>query len=286
MTRKAHAAVLFSGGSDSTLAAALMLDEFEKITLLTFDPGHILFVDNIRVHARALQKRFGEDRVTHEVIDIKRDYVMKVLRRDTLGDFKEYGFNMSSLVCLGCRLSMHAAAIVWCLANEVAYMADGAIRAQSTVPEQLESVIKRNRRIYSAKYGIRTYSPIYEESESDRRLEELGIADKRKLKKQFILFDTQATCVFGVPADVYGRLFYGRLVGRQREDDSQQYLDEKYPEVEDTVAYEIHRAGLDLDEMVDRLKKIRQADGDLGQGPQPAFDKAAEAGVTGDLRGA
>lgn len=285
MTRKAHAAVLFSGGTDSTLAAALMLDEFEKVTLLTFDPGHILFVDNMRVHARALQARFGQERVVHEVIDIEEDYIRRILRRDTAGDLREYGFNMSSLVCLGCRLSMHACAIVWCLTNEVPYLADGAIRAQSTIPEQLESVIKRNRRTYSQKYGIRTFSPIYEESESDRRLEALGIANKRKLKRQFILFDTQATCVFGVPADVYGRLFYGRLVGRQREDDSQQYLDEKYPEVEDTVARQVRAAGLDLQAAVSRLKEIRQRDGDLGSGEQPAFDRAAEAGVDGGLRG-
>jgi hypothetical protein len=284
MTRKAHAAVLFSGGSDSTLAAALMLDEFEKVTLLTFDPGHIFFVDNMRVHGKALQERFGSDRVDHQIVDIKEDYIKQILRKDTLGDLKEYGFNMSSLVCLGCRLSMHACAIVWCLRNEVPYLGDGAIRVQSTIPEQLESVIKRNRRIYSRKYGIRTYSPIYEEAESDRRLEELGIADKRKLKKQFILFDTQATCIFGVPADVYGRLFYGKLVGGQREGDSQQYLNEKYPEMEDTIAREMHKAGVDLDTSVERLKEIRRNDGDLGQGAEPTFDKAVEAGVDGGLR--
>ena len=57
--RKAHAAVLFSGGSDSTLAAAQILDECDRITLLTFDPGYLLFLENTRVHAKKLKEVFG-----------------------------------------------------------------------------------------------------------------------------------------------------------------------------------------------------------------------------------
>ena len=279
----AHAAVLFSGGSDSTLAAAQILDHCERVTLLTFDPGYLLFINNTRVHAKKLQQKFGSDRVDHQIIDI-RHFIKEILGSDVAGDVSEYGFNLSSLVCLGCRLSMHAYAIVWCIRNEVPYLVDGSIRAQSTIPEQMESVIRRNRRFYSEKYGIHHFSPIYEEDESDRRLEELGIADKRRLKKQFILFDTQATCVFGVPADVYGRLFYGRLVPGQREDDSEQYCAEKYPLMVETIDDALRADGLITEDGVERLKAIRRADGDLGpsQGEGgAAFDRAISAGIDG-----
>ncbi|MCO4768427.1 MAG: 7-cyano-7-deazaguanine synthase [Deltaproteobacteria bacterium] len=275
--RKAHAAVLFSGGTDSTLAAAQMLDECDKVTLLTFDPGYLLFLDNTKVHAEALQERFGADRVEHRIIDI-RHFIKDILGVDVGADLREYGFNMSSLVCLGCRLSMHAFAIYWCLQNEVPYLADGSIRAQSTIPEQMESVIRRNRRFYSQEYGIRHFSPIYEESESDQRLDELGITGKKKLKRQFILFDTQATCVFGVPADVYGRLFYGKLVGKTRELDSEQYCAEKYPVMQDVILKAIEEHGIDVPTAAERLREIRREDGDLGesQGPggEAAFDNA------------
>ncbi len=275
------AAVLFSGGTDSTLAAAQMLEEFDRVTLLTFDPGYLLFLNNTKVHAEKLQQHFGADRVTHLILDI-RHYIRDILGVDPVQDIKEYGFNLSSLVCLGCRLSMHAFAIYWCLQNEVPYLADGSIRAQSTIPEQMESVIRRNRRFYSQVYGIHHFSPIYEESESDRKLDELGISGKKKLKKQFILFDTQATCVFGVPADVYGRLFYGRLVGDTREQDSEQYCAEKYPVMQETI-----RATLGDDEQVreavDELKRIRREDGDLGpsQGGEAAFDRALDSSIGG-----
>jgi hypothetical protein len=281
-TKKKHAAVLFSGGSDSTLAAAQMLDEFDRITLLTFQPGFLLFINNTRVHARKLEQVFGSERVTHEIIDI-RDSVKAVLGSNPMADANEYGFNMTSLVCLGCRLSMHAVAIAWCLENQVPYLADGSIRAQSSIPEQMETVIRRNRRFYSEEYGIRHFSPIYEESESDRRLEELGIADKNKLKKQFILFDTQATCPFGVPADVYGRLFYGRLVGGQREDDSEQYCAEKYPRMRHNIGQVMGAKGFDAEELVEKLREIRRKDGDLGptQGDSVAFDRALGEDIAG-----
>jgi hypothetical protein len=281
--RKAHAAVLFSGGTDSTLAAAQMLDECDKVTLLTFDPGYLLFIERTRVHAAKLADRFGADRVEHQIIDI-RHFIKDILGTDLSGDLREYGFNMSSLVCLGCRLSMHAFAIYWCLQNEVPYLADGSIRAQSTIPEQMESVIRRNRRFYSQEYGIRHFSPIYEESESDQRLDELGISGKKKLKKQFILFDTQATCVFGVPADVYGRLFYGRLVGDTREKDSEQYCAEKYPVMQDVIRDTLDRRGVSVQAAAERLKEIRRQDGDLGeqQGPggEASFDRALEPEIS------
>jgi hypothetical protein len=281
--RKAHAAVLFSGGTDSTLAAAQILEDCDRVTLLTFDPGYLYFLKNTRVHAEKLAAKFGADRVEHKIIDI-REFVKQILGSDVKGDLGEYGFNMTSLVCLGCRLSMHAYAIVWCIQNQVPYLVDGSIRAQSTIPEQMESVIRRNRRFYSEKYGIHHFSPIYEESESDRRLEELGIADKRRLKRQFILFDTQATCAFGVPADVYGRLFYGKLVAGQREGDSEQYCAEKYPLMIATIDRALRSEGLIPEDGIERLKEIRRQDGDLGptQGEGPAsFDKALEAGIDG-----
>ena len=279
--RKDHAAVLFSGGTDSTLAAAQMLEEFQHVTLLTFNPGYLLFVGNTKVHARKLQDHFGRDRVTHLIIDI-RHFIKDILGSDPVEDVKEYGFNLSSLVCLGCRLSMHAYAITWCLENRVPYLADGSIRAQSTIPEQMETVIRRNRRFYSQVYGIHHFSPIYEESESDERLDELGISGRKQLKKQFILFDTQPTCMFGVPADVYSRLFYGKLVGDTREQDSEQYCAEKYPLMQDTIRRTV---GDDeaVQEAVDKLKQIRRDDGDLGpsQGGEAAFDKALESTIGG-----
>jgi len=249
----APAAILFSGGTDSTLAAVLMLEEGRDVTLLTFNPGFVLFLDNCRNNATRLQDRYGAERVRHEMLD-NAAATRRVLWGDRARDAREYGFNMSALVCLGCRLAMHARAIIYCLEHSIPYLVDGSIADQSTVPEQLPSVLARHREFYREEFGIHHRSPIYDESRSDRRLEEMGVPGQKDLKRQFILFDTQGTCPFGVTADVYGRMFY-RLMPQTRERESEQYCKEKYPLLRQVVYDHFSQRGLVVADLVERLRE-------------------------------
>ncbi|MCZ7586260.1 MAG: hypothetical protein M5R36_24690 [Deltaproteobacteria bacterium] len=176
------ASILFSGGTDSTLAAYLVSKIARRVHLLTFDNGFIFFVDNSRRHADKLRTVLGDDRVVHKIIPIQ-DPIRKVLLGDVKHDLGKYGFNLTALVCLGCRMSMHTAALIHNLENRIPIVADGSIAKQAAIPEQLESFIRRNRRELWERYGVRHYSPIYREDHSDVRLDELGISGKRKLKK-------------------------------------------------------------------------------------------------------
>ncbi len=207
--------ILFSGGTDSALAAVEMLASCRKISLLTFDPGYVFFIENSRVHAEALKRKYGEDRVEHRIQPIG-DLIREILFPQVKKDLGRYGFDMTALVCMGCRLAMHTAAIIYNLENEIPVLADGSIEKQSAIPEQRQAVIEANRKRYLEQYGILHFSPIYSETRSDIRLFEAGVAPKKNLKRQFIFFDTQATCVFGVPADVYARTACGgvRLLAR------------------------------------------------------------------------
>ncbi len=253
MTDKpAPAAILFSGGTDSTLAAVLMLEEGRDVTLLTFNPGFVLFMENARNNAQRLEDHYGLDRVRHEYLP-NVEPTRRILWSDTGRDLREYGFNMSALVCLGCRMAMHARAIIHCLASGVPYLVDGSIADQSTVPEQLPSVLQRHRKYYLEEFGIHHRSPIYDESRSDNRLAQMGIEGQKNLKKQFILFDTQGTCPFGVTADVYGRMFY-RLMPRTRERESEQYCKEKYPLLRQVVHDHFSEQGLVVADLAQQLR--------------------------------
>jgi predicted subunit of tRNA(5-methylaminomethyl-2-thiouridylate) methyltransferase len=247
------ASVLFSGGTDSTLAAYLIGRRVRQLTLLTFEPKHVLFIENSRRHVQKLAEALPDVEILHEIIPVQKN-IRKILMSDLAGDWEKYGFNLTALVCLGCRMAMHAAAVIYNLENEIPVIVDGSIRYQSTVPEQLPSFIRRNREKLWTRYGIRHYSPIYEVPDSDRRLDALGISSKGGLKKQFILFDTQPTCLFGVPADVYARLFYGALSGPAREVDSYEYSTEKYPLVSKVIADHFDGKNPGLDELADRLR--------------------------------
>ncbi len=258
-TEPAPAAVLFSGGSDSTLAAALMLDEGRDVTLLTFDPGFVLFIDNSRKNAQRLQEIYPDRRIEHEIIDNKAA-THRLLWSRMGQDLRDFGFNNNVLICLGCRMAMHARAVSHMLEHGIPYLVDGSIADQSTVPEQLPSVLERHREFYRREFGIHHRSPIYEESRSDNRLAEKGMEGQRNLKRQFILFDTQATCPFGVTADVYGRLIYA-LMPRTRERESERYCHDKYPLLVRYVRGYIAERGLDLDERIQNLRDKVERDG-------------------------
>lgn len=249
------ASVLFSGGTDSTLAAYLVGCEVEEVTLLTFDPGFIFFLENAKRHVPLLEKKLGPGRVKH-VIQPIRPLIDKILLGDKKGDWDKYGFNLTALVCLGCRLAMHAAAIIYNLENGIPVIADGSIEKQSTIPEQLESFVLRNRHELWGRFGIRHFSPIYREPDSDRRLDDLGLSLKPQLKQQFVLFDSQPTCPFGVPADVYARLFYGAVSGPAREVDTFDYSEAKRPLVIEAVRAHFAARQANLDTHVAALEAL------------------------------
>ena len=191
--QESHCTIMFSGGTDSTLAAARMLERFRQVTLLTCDPGYLFFMQNTSVHARALEQHYGRDRVRHVVLPMK-DASKQILFGEVSYDLRRYGFAMASMVCLGCRLSMHAAAIAYCVEQGIPFVADGSVRIQDAIPEQMASTLARNRRFYFERYGLWHTQPIYDEAASDKALEALGIARQTHLKKQFILFRWFVCC--------------------------------------------------------------------------------------------
>lgn len=260
--KPAPAAIMFSGGTDSTLAAALMLEEGRDVHLLTFNPGFVMFLENSKYNAERLIEVYGADRVRHEIV-MNRTPTKEVLWETIGHDAIKYGFNMNALLCLGCRMAMHAGAAAYCLQHGIPYLVDGSIQDQNTIPEQFHSTLTRHRDFYRDTFGIYHRSPIYDESRSDNRLAAMGFEDQRGLKKQFILFDTQGTCPFGVTADVYSRMFY-KLMKRTREEDAKVYGEEKYPLVTASVKRQVRDLGLDFAERVAHLHELKRKDDERG----------------------
>lgn len=253
------ATILFSGGSDSTLAAVRMLEQHQRVHLLTFCQKLVFFIEQSRVHAGLLKEKFGEDRVTHHILDIN-DLFRKIMLGDLRHDLATYGPHLTVHVCHGCRIAMHAYAVSFNLLNGVKYLADGNIKLQDGEPFQLRSMMEFNARHY-AEYGIVYSSPIYDEERSDLVLDKLGLSSKGKLKRQFILFDTQPTCMVGVPADVYARIFYRGLLKERHRMDSERYRMEKEPIFREFITEECARKGYQLPALIERLKRIDSGDG-------------------------
>lgn len=164
--------VMFSGGLDSTLTAALLSERFKRIHLVTYRMGMGLrFMNNSKYHVRELKQIIGEDCFTHSTIDNKA--IFRQLRKGFARDYVEYCSNKAPFIyCLKCKLAMHARSIIYGLENGLKYWADGAIEAQNDRPEMMPGVLKLLEGLY-AQYGIEFSSPIYHYGSRDDERREL-----------------------------------------------------------------------------------------------------------------
>jgi len=152
-----RAVVLYSGGSDSTLAAALAMEEFDKLHLLTFSRFGIFGIERAEVNVRKLEARFGAERIEHHLIDIDRLFE-KVSYDRYLGTLRRHGFLVLS-TCGLCKLAMHLRALLFCLDHGVEVLLDGANRAMDIYPAQMKPVIERMQGMYGH-FGIDYRTPV------------------------------------------------------------------------------------------------------------------------------
>jgi predicted subunit of tRNA(5-methylaminomethyl-2-thiouridylate) methyltransferase len=174
---KNEAAVMFSGGIDSLLAAVLLLKEYDKVHLVTFDKGYLEFgVKNNIPNVDRLKKAFGEDRITHQVIDIK-DLHKRISVSSFFKDRKDY--NTEIRWCVGCRLSMNIGALIFSLENGLVGYADGSNREQIPAEANLTGTaenfpsIVNGAKLFAQGYGAHFLTPTYEFGSRENRREKL-----------------------------------------------------------------------------------------------------------------
>lgn len=75
-------------------------------------------------------------------------------------------YNGKNLVCVACKVAMHARAIIYCMENFVPHLVAGYARRQEYYPEQT-TVFMTKIAEFSSGFGIRTHFPLYEELEDE-----------------------------------------------------------------------------------------------------------------------
>lgn len=152
--------VLFSGGTDSTLAAALSAEKHGRIRLVTYDRfGLFDTEENTRRAARVLQSRYGPERVTHEVL--RYDALFKHISYENyLMNLLKHRFFLLS-TCGLCKLAMHVRTIVYCLDTGARHACDGANKGMELFPAQMDCVLAEIRGLY-ARFGIDYANPVFD----------------------------------------------------------------------------------------------------------------------------
>lgn len=156
---KNEVAVLYSGGTDSTCAAAILAEKFEAIHLLTFKRLGFFEIENSSRNIGLLRKKFPAVQILHRIIDAE-PLAQYVNREGFLRNIFKFGFFTLSN-CLVCGIINHFATLLYCLDNKIAFAADGSTREWSFFPTHMEKVILELKEMYS-KFNIDYQTPVYD----------------------------------------------------------------------------------------------------------------------------
>ncbi len=212
---------MLSGGRDSFLAAAFLLEQGYKLEMVTFDNGHIDGIDRVSAVAASLKECYPEKEITYlkpEKIGMTfhnfmmKDWYRKSNERERL--FPELQSYQAH--CLSCRTAMYVHAIAYCVAHDIPFLSEGARISQGffvELPEmrdRFEQLCKQN--------AISLLWPVWElESDMDRKrfLDERGLQTKT--------FEPQ--CYLGCP-------LRSPLTNEERRDLSRYYDTELLPHLQ------------------------------------------------------
>lgn len=150
-------AVLFSGGLDSSFTVCSLIEKNYDVDLLHYDQGALISNKLYEIRAEELRKAYPNKDIrlhNYNISGLFRRIALVSIEQDIL-KYKH------SLVCLGCKLSMHLQTIIFCHENNISVVADGSSSRQNSYAEQSTTAIKAIHDIY-AKYNIQYLNPIYD----------------------------------------------------------------------------------------------------------------------------
>ena len=143
-------AILFSGGTDSTCAAAVEAEKFSNLHLITYEDQSNR--SNIPTgNVDKLRKKFPETNFIHTTINTEN-----IVKQLSTQNYFKYLLRYRILVlsnCLFSSLSWHLRTLQYCLDNNITYVADGLTREMLYLPGHMDLFIDEVRKMYS-KFGI------------------------------------------------------------------------------------------------------------------------------------
>lgn len=176
-----RAVILFSGGSDSTLAASLFAERFDQVTLLTFDRMSFIGArDHTRVNFENLKKIYGGKKFTHEILPVEK-YHRRICYENYFKLALKYKLAVVALTFS--KLAMHWRAAEYCLQNKISNVGDGMVPYMHMYTDQNEEIaLKRLREFYNS-VGISYENPVYQRwQNAEQQLYDRGIINQPKIR--------------------------------------------------------------------------------------------------------
>ena len=183
-------AILYSGGTDSLAIYALAfagrhpyVPRPRRIHLLHMLNGMGRFPsfpeDRLRVAQKILSAQVPEPDRSPKTAYMELD-VGRLFQGLWLDRYEELmpRYGGKNLVCVACKLAMHARAVLYCVENLVPLLLVGYTKKQGYYPEQTQVFMEKTAG-FSEKLGIKTLFPVYDdfdlESVTRHLLEDFGL---------------------------------------------------------------------------------------------------------------
>lgn len=212
---------LYSGGADSTFAAARLAEVFPKVIMNTFQRFGFLALQFPAVHVDKLNKRFPETEFKHQTIQCGKFYK----------EVEEFEFSMNkkkhkSLVfasCGHCKTALHWRNLIFCIQNGIKYAADGAVVGAEQFAEQNPRILMPELAAMYGHFGVTLIHPTWQEGLStEDALYELGIIDNPKLK--MTTEERQVVCTQHIMFAMAMRVYLETKTFQEYEKEAHDYL--------------------------------------------------------------
>jgi len=173
--------LLFSGGADSTLAAAKLAAKYRIVDLVTFKHYATWHISASEKSEDRLRAKYPDTQFRHAYANSSGLFLK--LQSRLLRDIKAEPF-LNLYFCGVCKLAMHTALVVYNLKNGIKAAASGASRLMPMFPDQTPGGIAALAERLYAPYGLTLESPVFDTARSDHEAMDLGLLDRRHLKAE------------------------------------------------------------------------------------------------------
>ncbi|MFC1667483.1 hypothetical protein ACFL0P_06470 [Candidatus Omnitrophota bacterium] len=217
--------LMYSGGLDSTLLAAILVKKFQRVFLVTYDLPYTIGLSNVFKNIKKLKKINPDCHLTHHIIDLAG--TRKLFFDDFYDDFFTYcKGGAPGIICFSCRMAMLMESVKFCLQNKIGNLAIGNTKVQANKAHSFPCNVKRFSD-FMAKYNIIYTNDTYEietREKEENLLKDYGIDVGKNIGLSSVT--NQPRCALGV----YSTLW---LMGKPLcEKDMVQYFDDKLPLME------------------------------------------------------
>jgi hypothetical protein len=198
------AAMRFSGGKDSTLAALRMAEQCGRIDLLTFRTSMIAHSEASCVNAKKLAEMLApKTLITHQILDIEPTVRYLFQPRGWWDDWRRYGSYAACCMCNACDFSMFVHVILHCARSGIPLAFCGG--SHTEFAGFLDTWGLPRIKTFAAEFGVSWEFPIYDEDRPDLSMLEIGL----KAEPPQVFYRSQPHCEGGgIATNLYMRCYY------------------------------------------------------------------------------